>query len=48
MSDYLTLDEQCEELLTALGPANSLVIQENAKFYEPAFLHWVPAPRPAS
>ena len=48
MSDYLTLDEQCEELLTALGPANSLVIQENAKFYEPAFLHWVPASGAAS
>src|ERR687898_209450 len=48
VSDYLTLDEQCEELLTALGPANSLVVQDNAKFYEPAFLHWVPAPGAAS
>src|SRR5918995_42271 len=48
MSDYRTLDSQCEELLSALGPANSLVIQENAKFYEPAFLHWVPAPGAAS
>ncbi len=48
MSDYLTFDEQCEELLTALAPADSLVIQENAKFYEPAFLHRVPAPGEAS
>jgi mannosyltransferase len=48
MSDYLTLDQQCEELLNALGPATNLVVQDNAKFYEPAFLHWVPAPGAAS
>jgi hypothetical protein len=41
MSDYRTYGYQCEQLLTYLGPSTVLVEQENAKFYEPAFLHWV-------
>jgi mannosyltransferase len=43
MSDYRTLGQQCEQLLAALGPSQALVQQDNAKYYEPAFLHWVPA-----
>jgi mannosyltransferase len=44
MSGYRTFDEQCEDLLTALGPAESLVVQKSTRFYEPAFVHWWPAP----
>jgi mannosyltransferase len=43
MSDYRTFGQQCEQLLAALGPSQALVQQDNAKYYEPAFLHWVPA-----
>lgn len=48
MSEYRTFDRQCEDLLTALGPAESLVVQNDTKFYEPASLHWWPAPGTAS
>ena len=43
MSDYRTFGQQCEQLLAALGPSQALVQQDNARYYEPAFLHWVPA-----
>jgi mannosyltransferase len=43
MSDYRTLGVQCERLLAAVGPAGPLVRQDNSKYFEPAFLHWVPA-----
>jgi hypothetical protein len=43
MSDYRTLGDHCERLLTALGPAEMLVQQDGSKYYEPAFLHRVPA-----
>src|ERR687892_476162 len=43
MPDYRTLDDQCERLLGALGPATQLVRGDDAKYYEPAFLHWLPA-----
>jgi mannosyltransferase len=43
MSDYRTLGDQCERLLTALGPTEALVQQDNSKYYEPAFLHRVRA-----
>ena len=43
MSDYRTLGDQCERLLTALGPAEMLVQQDGSRYYEPAFLHRVPA-----
>ena len=43
MSDYRTVGDQCERLLAALGPSEALVQQDNAKYYEPAFLHRIPA-----
>jgi hypothetical protein len=43
MSDYRTLGDQCERLVAALGPSQALVQQDNSRYYEPAFLHWVPA-----
>jgi mannosyltransferase len=46
MSDYRTYDEQCEHLVGELGLTESLVVQDNARFFEPAFLHWAPATAP--
>jgi uncharacterized membrane protein len=43
MSDYRTLDSQCEQMLAALGPGTTLVEGDDGKYFEPAFLHWVPA-----
>jgi mannosyltransferase len=43
MSDYRTLGDQCQQLLGALGPSSVLVEGDNAKYYEPAFLNWLPA-----
>ncbi|HET6665459.1 MAG TPA: glycosyltransferase family 39 protein [Acidimicrobiales bacterium] len=43
MADYRTFGDQCERLVDALGPATALVQQDGTRYYEPAFLHWVPA-----
>jgi MFS family permease len=43
MSEYRTLGQQCEQLVSALGLTENLVVQDNDRFYEPAFLHWAPA-----
>ena len=43
MSDYKTYDEQCETLISELGLTESLVIQDQSRYFEPAFLHWAPA-----
>jgi hypothetical protein len=43
MSDYRTLGQQCEQLISELGLTESLVVQDQGRFYEPAFLHWAPA-----
>jgi mannosyltransferase len=43
MSEYRTLGQQCEQLVSALGLTENLVLQDNDRFYEPAFLHWAPA-----
>jgi mannosyltransferase len=43
MSDYRTLGDQCERLVAALGPSQALVKQDGSRYFEPAFLHWVPA-----
>ncbi len=43
MSDYNTYDDQCETLVGELGLTQSVVVQDNGRFYEPAFLHWQPA-----
>lgn len=43
MSEYNTYGTQCEALVSELGLTESLVIQDNGRFYEPASLHWRPA-----
>lgn len=43
MSDYRTFGNQCEQLVTELGMTESLIVQDEGRFYEPAFLHWTPA-----
>jgi mannosyltransferase len=47
MSDYRTYDEQCEKLVTELRLSEGLIVQDETRFYEPAFLHWSPAPAAA-
>jgi mannosyltransferase len=44
MSEYKTYGEQCERLIGSLGLSESVVEQDNTRFFEPAFLHWSPAP----
>jgi mannosyltransferase len=44
MPDYNTYGTQCEELVNALGLTETLVVPDSAKFFEPAYLHWSPAP----
>jgi mannosyltransferase len=48
MSDYRTYGEQCEDLVTELGLSESLVISDKNRYFEPAFVHWTPAPAQAS
>jgi hypothetical protein len=43
MSDYLTFGTQCEDLISEIGVTEGLVVQDNSRFYEPAFLSWRPA-----
>jgi hypothetical protein len=43
MSDYKTYGSQCETLVGELGLTERLVVQDEGRFYEPAFLHWSPA-----
>ena len=43
MSDYRTFGNQCEQLVAELGMTESLIVQDQGRFYEPAFLHWTPA-----
>jgi hypothetical protein len=47
MPDYNTFGRQCEDLAAALGANDALVIGDNGKFFEPAFLYWRPAGSPA-
>jgi hypothetical protein len=47
MPDYNTYDTQCEDLVNSLGLTENLVVPDSAKFFEPAYLHWSPAPTPA-
>lgn len=44
MPDYDTYGDQCELLMDQLGMTESLVVQDQGRFYEPAFLRWAPAP----
>lgn len=43
MSDYRTLGNQCQQLVAELGLTENLIVQDQSRFYEPAFLHWAPA-----
>jgi mannosyltransferase len=43
MSDYRTFGSQCEQLVTELGMSEPLVVQDDTRYFEPAFLHWRPA-----
>jgi mannosyltransferase len=43
MSDYRTFGSQCEQLVSELGLSEPLVIQDDTRYFEPAFLHWRPA-----
>jgi hypothetical protein len=42
MSDYRTFGDQCETLVAELGLTESLVLQNQGRYYEPAFLSWTP------
>jgi MFS family permease len=42
MPDYRTFGEQCETLIDELGLAENLVLQNQGRYYEPAFLTWTP------
>lgn len=42
MSGYRTFDDQCERLLNELDLTESLILGDETRFYEPAFLHWAP------
>ena len=46
MPDYSTYGTQCEDLVNALGLSETLVVSDNEKFFEPAFLSWSPTPGP--
>ena len=43
MSEYRTFGEQCESLVGALGLTDTLVVQDDSRYFEPAFVHWRPA-----
>jgi len=47
MPDYNTFGSQCEQLVSELGLSENLVVPDEAKFFEPAYLHWRPAEVPA-
>jgi mannosyltransferase len=40
MSEYKTFGDQCQTLVAELGLTESLVVQNDQRFFEPAFLHW--------
>ncbi|HLM65726.1 MAG TPA: glycosyltransferase family 39 protein [Acidimicrobiales bacterium] len=45
MAKYRTLEGQCEDLVNALGRGELIVSEDQAKYYEPANVHWFPAGR---
>jgi mannosyltransferase len=47
MPDYRTLEGQCEQLSAALGVTETLVTQDNSRYFEPAYLQYAP-PQPAA
>ena len=47
MPDYNTFGTQCEDLGAELATTESLVLGDDGRFFEPAFLFWRPAGTPA-
>ena len=45
MSEYMTLEGQCEALVNNLGAGEQVSAEDGAKFFEPANVHWFPAGR---
>jgi hypothetical protein len=45
MSEYMTLEGQCESLVNNLGAGEQIVAEDGAKYFEPANVHWFPAER---
>ena len=45
MSEYMTLEGQCESLVNSLGAGEQLVAEDGKKFFEPANVHWFPPER---
>jgi mannosyltransferase len=51
MSEYRTLEGQCEALVNSLGRGDELLSNDGKKFFEPANVHWFPGegqPRPST
>jgi mannosyltransferase len=46
MPDYKTYGDQCTDLVVELGLTESLVVQDQERFFEPAQLHWTPESTP--
>jgi mannosyltransferase len=42
MSEYRTLEGQCEGLVNALGRGDEILSNDGKKYYEPANVHWFP------
>jgi mannosyltransferase len=42
MSEYRTLEGQCESLVNSLGRGDELLSNDGMKYYEPANVHWFP------
>jgi hypothetical protein len=42
MSEYRTLEGQCEALVNSLGRGDELLTNDGKKYYEPANVHWFP------
>jgi hypothetical protein len=43
MPDYNTFGTQCQDLVGRLGLTENLVVPDDGRFFEPAYLHWRPA-----
>jgi mannosyltransferase len=48
MSEYRTLEGDCEALVNALGRGEEVVTEDSDRYYEPANVHWFPAGRAGS
>ena len=45
MSEYMTVEGQCESLVNNLGAGDQVVAEDGKKFFEPANVHWFPSGR---